>query len=338
MAAKLSVRRRLKETFNFRVCLASLLLMYNMQANAIENFVSATLDNDVFVGKDNGYTNGIYFSFYSVAGRLKPSFLVSPLLWSIPNGRIYNMINVNSIGQTLTTAEDITQENPPETSLPYSGLLKYTNAFITVGPYYADWVSTSLGIVGPSAKGEQTQNGIHRAIGVKEAQGWDTQLKDEFVFGFSRGRAWRVLATSSDTMDLLVGGQVSLGTIKSGLNAGVMLRVGQNLQDSYATVLLANSRASNPIGVNNSWFIYSGLSSNYIYNQIFTDGNTFRDSRSIEYDHNYNTFTAGITYSVGGRGALTFAYNSSFSENETELSRQTEKLNHYGTLTLAWQI
>ncbi|WP_231908802.1 lipid A deacylase LpxR family protein [Marinomonas sp. TW1] len=330
--------RRLNKAFSLKLWLASLFLMSSVQANAIENFVSATLDNDVFVGKDNGYTNGIYFSFYNVASRLNPSLLVRPLLWSMPNGRVYNTINVNSIGQTLTTAEDITQEIPPDNSLPYSGLLKYTNAYVTVGPYYADWVSTSLGIVGPAAKGEQTQNGVHRAIGVKEAQGWDTQLKNEVVFGFSRGRAWRVLATSSDTMDLLVGGQVSLGTITSGLNAGVMLRVGQNLQDSYATVLLANSRASNPIGVNNSWFIYAGLSSNYIYNQIFTDGNTFRDSRSIDYDHNYNTFTAGITYSVGGHGALTFAYNSSFSEEETESSRQTEKLSRYGTLTLAWQI
>ncbi|WP_144011209.1 lipid A deacylase LpxR family protein [Marinomonas posidonica] len=337
MTAKFNVRSTLKGICGFKIGLVSLFLMCSMQVNATENFISATLDNDVFVGKDNGYTNGIYFSLYNV-GRLRPSFLVSPLLWSMPNGRIYNTVNINSIGQTLTTAEDITEENPPSTSLPYSGLLKYTNAYVTVGPYYADWISTSLGIVGPAAKGEQTQNGVHRAIGVKQAQGWDTQLKNEVVFGFSRGRAWRVLATGSDTMDLLVGGQVSLGTIRSGLNTGVMLRIGQNLQESYSTVLLASSRASNPIAVNNSWFVYAGFASNYVYNQIFTDGNTFRDSRSIDYDHNYTTFSAGITYSVGGGGALTFAYNSSVAKNETEVSRQTEKLSRYGTLTLAWQI
>lgn len=328
----------MRDIFCLKLYFSSLFLISGVYASANENFISATFDNDVFIGKDNGYTSGIYFSLYNISSRSNPSFLINPLLWSIPNGPIYKSINVSSIGQTLTTAEDINQEIPSETSIPYSGLLKYTSAYIEVGPYYADWVSASLGIVGPAAKGRQTQNGFHRKIGVKEAQGWNTQLKNEVVFGFSRGRTWRVFATGSNTLDLLVCGQVSFGTIGSALNTSVMLRVGQNLNDSFATVLFANSRASNPIVVNRSWFVYAGLSSNYVFNQIFTDGNTFHDSRSIDYDHNYNTFTTGLTYSVGLRGALTFAYNSSFEENDTEGSRQTQKLNHYGTLTFAWRI
>jgi len=311
--------------------------MSSVHANATDSFVSATLDNDVFVGKDNGYTSGIYFSLYNVAGHLRPSLLVKPLIWSMPKWPVYYAINVHSIGQTLTTAEDITQETPPSSSIPYSGLLKYTNAYIAVGLYYADWISTSIGMVGSEAKGEQTQNGIHRAIGVKKAQGWGTQLKNEVVFNFSRGRSSRVFATGSDTLDLLVSGQISLGTITSGLNASVILRVGQNLKHSFATMSLASSRVSNPIAVNRSWFVYAGWSSNYVYSQIFTDGNTFRNSRSIDYGHSYNTFSAGVTYSVGERGALTFAYNSSYAESDTEGSRPIETLNHYGTLTFAWQ-
>lgn len=326
----------MRDIFDFKLYFLNFFLISGVYAN--ENFLSVTHDNDVFVGKDNGYTSGIYFSLYNVSGRLNPSFLISPLLWSIPNGPIYKSINVNSVGQTLTTAEDITQDTPSETSLPYSGLLKYTSAYIAVGPYYADLVSTSLGIVGPAAKGRQTQNGFHKKIGVNEAQGWDTQLKNEVVFGFSRGRILRVFTTASNTLDLLVGGHVNFGTIGSGLSTSVMLRIGQNLNDSFATVLFANSRASNPTAFNRSWYVYAGLSSNYVYNQIYTDGNTFRDSRSINYDHNYNTFTTGITYSVGLHGALSFAFNSSFEENGTESSRQTQRLNRYGTFTFAWRI
>jgi hypothetical protein len=45
----------------------------------------------------------------------------------------------------------------------------------------------------------------------------------------------------------------------------------------------------------------------------------------------------GITYSIGQGSSLSFAYLSSFSEEDTARSRQTEQLNRFGTLTLAWQ-
>ncbi|MBJ7539159.1 lipid A deacylase LpxR family protein [Marinomonas transparens] len=328
-----------------RKYLLGLFLLSGGQAYAVEYFFSATLDNDLFVGEDSGYTNGIYFSLYDVYGQgdplKKPSIWVWPLMWSMPSGSTYGIVNVNSLGQVLTTAEDISQVNPPEGSLPYSGLLNYTNAYIKIGSNYADWVSTSVGLVGPKAKGEQTQKAVHKAIGAKEPKGWDTQLKNEVVFGFSRGRALRVLASSSDTFDVVAGGQIAVGTLRSGANAGFMLRVGQNLQESYSTVLLANARASNPIAVNNGWFAYAGVLLNYDANSIFTDGNTFRDSRSIDYDHTYNVFTTGLSYSLGGHGAITFAYNTSFNkrdEVDTNNSIQTEKLNRYGTLTIAWQL
>ncbi len=336
MIVKKNIQFNIVKGARLKKCLVGVLFMYGVDVYAETNFASVTLDNDVFVGKDNGYTNGLYFSLYNVGAGLRPNFWVSPLLWTMPRGYAENRINVHSIGQTLTTAEDITQANPPEGSLPYSGLLKYTNTHIVVGPRFADWASTSVGIVGPAAKGKQTQTEFHALIGAEKPMGWDTQLKNEFVFGFSRGRAIRVLASRSDTMDLLAGGQVSLGTISSGVNAGMMLRIGQNLRDSYSTVSLASSRASNPIAVNNSWFVYAGVSANYVFNQIFTDGNTFRDSRSIDYDHNYNTFMTGITYTIGRNSSLSFAYFSSFSDDDTEYSRQTERLNRFGTLTLAW--
>lgn len=322
--------------FQNRLLIISLLVSGNATAN--QYFMSATLDNDLFVGEDNGYTNGVYFSFYTAAARLRPTIFVQPLVWSMPNRSILYAIDIHSIGQTLTTAEDITLVDPPEDSLPYSALLKYTNAFVTANAYYADWVSTSIGLVGPNAKGEQTQNGTHRIIGVKEAKGWDTQLNNEIVFSFSRGRVFRLLANQSDTVDLLIGGQLSLGTIESGLSATSMIRVGRNLKDSYSTILFSESRTSNPIATNNSWFVYAGLSSNYVANQIYTDGNTFSDSRSIDYDHNYNTFTTGLTYSIGRYGALSLAYHTSLPKGEKQKSIQTEKLNEYGTLTFSWKI
>ncbi|BFM48787.1 lipid A deacylase LpxR family protein [Marinomonas sp. THO17] len=301
------------------------------------NAASFTLDNDVFVGDDNGYTNGIYVSVYHIGNNVKENFWVRPLMWTMPSGTALEYANVHSFGQVLTTAEDITVANPAEDDLPYSGLLQYTNAHVKIGQYYADWVSTTLGLVGPSAKGKQTQTDFHKLIGAKKPMGWDTQLKDEVVFAFSRGHVTRLIASPHDNFDFLVGGQLGVGTLKSAVNAGAMIRLGKNLKSSFATVLLASSRASNPLALDNSWFIYTGAFSTYVFNQIFTDGNTFRDSRSIDYDHSYNVFVAGLSTSLGNGASLTFAYQTSFSEDESVSSYQTEKLNKFGTLTLAWQ-
>lgn len=335
MISELSSKILGKKNKSGNVFIGFFLVFASLKVNASMDLFSITLDNDVFVGKDNGYTNGLYISLYNMDYRLAPNILVKPLLWSMPVWPINYTIKVNSLGQTLVTAEDITQKNPSEDSIPYSGLLKYTNSYIAVGPNFSDWVSTSIGIVGPAAKGEQTQNDFHKVIGARKAQGWDTQLKNEIVFNISRGHLYRVLAIGSDTIDLLVSSQISLGTIITDIKASATFRLGRNLSNSFASMSMVNSKLSTPIAFNNSWFFYGSWSSNYIYNQVSTDGNTFRNSRSISYNKNFNIFSAGIAYSVGNRGALTFSYNSSYGELDIDKGDPIKKLNDYGSISFS---
>jgi hypothetical protein len=316
-------------------------LLFGMPVYADINWMSATLDNDFFVNEDNGYTNGVYVSFYDIHENVtavkQSDFWVAPLMWSMPKQGIDKVVNVYSAGQALTTSYDIAEVNPEEGSLPYSGLLSFTNTYITANADHADRVSTTLGVVGPLAMGEQTQKTIHKIIGAQKPMGWDTQLENEVVFEFSRGRSWRTWVSDSGKMDFLSGVDASVGTLRSGVSTGVMLRYGHNLDDSYPTVLLSASRSSNPLAVNRGWFVYTGVKYNYIFNQIFTDGNTFRDSQSVDYDHNQNMFTSGLSYSWGS-GVLAFAINAPFTLNGDTNDRELDKLTRYGTLTFAWQI
>ncbi|NLQ18337.1 lipid A deacylase LpxR family protein [Marinomonas sp. M1K-6] len=326
----------------FRKYCIGFILLSALPAYADINWMSATLDNDFFVNEDNGYTNGIYISFYDVNDKplsiQAPDIWVKPLMWSMPNSpNVDSTIKLYSLGQTLATPYDIGMPVPPEGSFPYSGLLSFTNAYILVTADYADRVSTTLGVVGPLAMGEQTQKAVHKVISAKTPKGWDTQLENEVVFELSRGRTWRSWVSDTGKMDLLSSVNASVGTLKSAASTGAMLRYGQNLKDSYATALLAESRTSNPIAVNQGWFVYLGLSLNYTFNQIFTDGNTFRDSRSIDYDHNNNMFSSGVTYSWGD-AALSFAINSPFSFSGDEHDREMDKYTRYGTFTFAWQL
>lgn len=329
-------------TLVFKHYLLSFSLLFGSLAYADTNWFSATLDNDFFVNEDNGYTNGVYVSFYDVRGNpqsiREPDFWVRPLMWSMPtNQKVDSSVNVYSAGQTLTTPYDIEVAVPPEGAFPYAGLLSFTNTYIATTPSYADRVSTTLGVVGPIAMGEQTQKAVHKVISAKIPMGWDTQLENEVVFELSRGRTWRAWVADSGNADVLTGAEMSVGTLRSAVSTGFMLRYGKSLDDSFSTVLLAESRTSNPIAIRKGWFVFAGVELGYTFNQIFTDGNTFRESRSIDYDHNNNSFTTGLTYSWGD-AALSFAINSPFGFSDDVHDREMDKFTRYGTLTFAWQI
>lgn len=317
------------------------LTLLSTSVNAEINRIAVTQDNDIFVGNDSGYSNGLYISFLDTSDTYDdmPSedFWVAPLMWSMPKSNIQGTVNSYMLGQTMNTPSDITIAEPDVAELPYSALLALTNTYIVINSNYADSVATTIGIVGPAALGEQAQTLVHKAIGSSEPEGWDTQLENEIVFRFSRARVWRTWAAQSDTIDFLTNTSASLGTIRSSVNTGMTLRYGKNLLNSYATKLFSSSRTSNPAAVNNGWFIYTGIEAGYIFNQIFTDGNTFRDSNSIDYDNEYIEVSAGVAYSYN-TFSVTYAVNDSNILSRENTIKTQQNLTRYGTLTLSWEL
>ncbi len=104
-------------------------------------------------------------------------FWVAPLMWSMPQNDRTFAVNSYSIGQTMATPSDISVENPDKDELPYSALLAMSNSYLTISADYSDLVTTTIGIIGPAALGEETQKLIHKIVGAKDPKGWDTQLK-----------------------------------------------------------------------------------------------------------------------------------------------------------------
>lgn len=303
-------------------------------------WMSATFDNDLFVGNDNGYTNGLYLSVFDVgdSSHNKPAydFWVKPLMSTMPKHRIQETINAYTLGQTMSTPNDINIVIPDNNELPYSALLALTNSYVTVKPLYADRVSTSIGIVGPAAFGEGAQKFVHKVISADKPQGWDTQLKNELVFQFSRARMWRAWQSDSGHFDFLRNADLSLGTIQSAASVGMILRYGRGLRSSYATTLFNRSRTINPSAVNGGWYFYGGVQAGYLFNQIFADGNTFRNSRSIDYDHKFIGLAAGLAYSWHNY-SLTIAVNDANILQSGGGEETLKKLTQYGTMTFAWR-
>ena len=307
------------------------------------DWMSVTLDNDLFLGNDNGYTNGLYIASFDVGTAQaddlpKPQFWVKPLLWSMPDSHaIDGAASAYTFGQTMNTPSDIRIANPATNELPYSALLALTHHYLTVTENSADLASTTVGVVGPAALGEQSQKFVHDVIEADEPQGWDTQLGNEVVFQLTRARAQQYWQSESGRMDLVTNITGNLGTISSAVSTGAIFRFGKGLMHSYATTLFNSSRTSNPTNINKGWYFYTGLQAGYTFNNIFADGNTFRDSRSIDYDPEFISILSGISYAWGNISVtLSLNDNNILQSGSNELV--LEELTQYGSISLAWRL
>ena len=325
------------------VCLSltlGMLLVTVQPVSAASDWYSLTIDNDLFVGSDNGYTNGIYFSWFDTPeGKdAEPGLLASAMLWSLPE-RVGDTqsVSVRTVGQTMVTPDDITLEDPPRPpdDLPYAGLLFYSDTWVRFDAREAERIGVTIGILGEYSFAEETQTLVHAILDGDEPKGWDTQLNNEIVFQFSRGQVWRSWSAGDGSADLLLGADAALGTIASYVGASVMVRYGEELQRSFATATLGSSRVSNPIATRAGWYLFAGLNANYLANQIFLDGNTFHNEGQEPMD--YDPFTLGATLGVAYSWknlALTFAINDlSLAEKDDNVGEYSR----YGTLTIAWR-
>lgn len=316
------------------------LLLASTAARSVENdqWLSLTFDNDIFLGDDSGYTNGIFFSGfndYEDEFHEQRSVLLKPLLWTMPSLQsVDRQAAAFTFGQMLGTPNDISLADPPLDEPPYAALLFFSKSFVQVASDYADQITTTIGIVGPAALGKQAQTVVHRITGSEPPMGWDTQIGDELVFSFSRGRMWRNWVSAGGNADFLSVATADIGTFHTGFSGKFYLRYGRGLKRSFATALLSDNRVSNPISVETGWYVYAGLSAGSRLRMILLDGNTFKNSRSVDYKREFLGATVGATY-AWSRAGLSFAISDNSLLQQLH-DDKLDKVTQYGSLTFAW--
>ena len=271
-------------------------------------FFTFTFENDIFVGEDDGFTNGTGLTygrgpFLSFDGEI-PGFINSitkPLyIQNIPNrvhGVAYNLF------QTLQTPEDITIAEIQPDQLAYAGSIVLQTQLYSWDTNVSDQLSLFLGIVGPLALGEESQTFIHSLIGSDEPEGWAFQLENEPVFRIEARHVQKLARAYGKSLgfDLLGLVTVGLGNLRSNAEASLAVRFGSNMKFSHATFSLQSDRQVNSLSLakGNDWFIYAGVSADLVANDIFIDGNTFEDSISQDLENFQNSFAAGLVAKFG---------------------------------------
>lgn len=305
--------------------------------------LSLAVENDsLSSGADRNYTSGIKLAYVSPAegapdwlqgagGFTRDLSQSDPDFWGV------------AIGQSIFTPEDIQANPAPPDQHPYAGWL-YLQLMVGAeqdrsdgrAPRFLDTYELELGLVGPSAMGEEAQRGIHEWLGAPDPQGWDSQLEDELAFALGFDRRWRALRVFGDYFggleaDLTPSAGATIGTLRTEARVGLAARIGQRIDSDYGPPRVRPSLA----GVEHfrggplSWSIFAGVQGRAVARNLFLDGNTFEDSASVDRNPFVADFQTGFSIGAGAwRLAYTYVWRT--EEFETQPTRQD-----FGALALS---
>jgi lipid A 3-O-deacylase len=310
--------------------------------------VNMRSDNDLFGSgdQDQGYSNGLVFSLVSpnLSDFTRDPCLPRPARWLNRHlrklhDRPFEQQNmVFTFGHALFTPVDYRRTDLIEDDRPYVG------GFLLGFGYNArsgDEMRTSLlrlGMVGPSARGEQVQNGWHSLIGSDHFEGWDNQIGDELVAQYTHERLRRHdLSPNSGRWghDLITHWGGAVGNLGSHANAGFEWRFGYRLPNDFGSTPLRPSGENTAPSLTKGyqpglrWHLFVTADGRAVLNDITLDGNTFKDSHSVDARH----FVADLGYGmVFAYGRWKFAFARYYRTWEFEGQRERPE---FGSFTIS---
>ncbi|MES1989653.1 MAG: lipid A deacylase LpxR family protein [Pseudomonadota bacterium] len=318
-------------------------------------FITMEVENDLFAklaNTDRHYTNGLKLSWISAPTTDMPDWLKSlsapPLFGFLTNDEnitgTTHRVGV-SLAHLIFTPNDTDNPAPIYNDRPYAGWLHTTFTLQSVrsndrGESWQDQWALDLGVIGPAAGGEEVQNNWHKLIGAEEAEGWDNQLKNEVGVNLSFERAWRSNLFETPKVfglstDIIPYGSLALGNISTYAGAGAVWRIGPSLPDDFGPPRIYPASGGSEWFHTSSgfdWYLFVGVEGRAVARDIFLDGNTFRDSQSIDKKPVVGDLKLGTVIVLGG-ARLSFTHDFRTREFDGQ-----PKIDQFGSLTLGFAL
>jgi lipid A 3-O-deacylase len=278
-------------------------------------------ENDLLAGTDRHYTNGVRVSYTSPALRDQIPWAADALEWLYPFDPGADARLRVSLGQNIYTPGDIKIRELIPNDRPYAGWL-YAGVALNVEARQElfgtrsdrlDTFELELGVVGPASLAKETQKFVHDIIGSPDPKGWDNQLENEpgLLIVLERKLRTPPLSWGPLQTDAIPSIRASLGNIETSAGLGGIVRLGQGLEADYGPPMIRPNLAGRTFFKKAArafnWYVFAGAEGRLVARDIFLDGNTFRDSHSVDKKHAVGTFQAGAAASYHNV-RLTFSY------------------------------
>ena len=331
-----------------KICLIIPLLIA-FSAGAVEKedrdaYIIFQLDNDLFTGSDNDYTNGARLALMQPVPEKSLNDL-QKFLRSLTGvrghsvfGKLGSLVESPEIkydygiglSQFMFTPDDpeVLVSGPGQR--PYAGWLGAEVSLHAKNKKALSSVVLAIGVTGKYAYAHPTQDWVH--INISDSplfQGWDSQIPTEVTFNliFDRKRRFNWLADATEDGIIQMDGYFEWGTaLGNGITdayIGSMLRVGYNLPVQYMTPrlqfgnfpheLFSEDRKARP---DFSIYGFAGCRGIGVLHNITLDGPVFRDfdtGTSSEPFYGELLVGAGVRFK-----AFTFAVSRTFRSEEFE--------------------
>ena len=295
------------------------------------------LENDTFSGNDRYYTNGFLFAWRSPSYN-PPEWLAAltdrPSLVFPAGGTARWGL---AFGQKKWTPEDTLLRNPDPTDRPYAGWLYGAATLISYTDNAFGSLELQLGVVGPAALGRQVQNNTHDFMNIDRAYGWDYQIKDELGVNLVTARQWRFNApTGWDgiSMGVVPSISASLGNVHTFGAAGALFRIGSELEADFGPPRVRPVSAGSVFFQPTDrwgWYAFAGIEGRAVLRDISLDGNTWRESRSVDRETWVGDASLGVAVLFrDARLTATYTLRSKEFENQREASQ-------FGSLSIAFR-
>jgi lipid A 3-O-deacylase len=307
------------------------------------------IENDLFAGTDQYYTNGFKLSWSSrdleqfadspYASPLLPVFSLLPYI----NEDNFQKNLVFALGQNIYTPADTDAYDLIPDDRPYAGWLYLALGVVWKNEVVRNSLVLDIGVVGPWSYAQKTQRLMHDLCGTDHPNGWDNQLHNEVGFTLAYERMWRwphYERRSGLAWELLPLAGAAVGTVRTFANLGAELRAGWNLPDDFGTASIGPAATtSTPLdgamGAYRSQFdlgayFFTRVDGRAVARNIFLDGNTFTHSHSVD----SNPFVADLSVGVAVNYNNTkIAYAMVYRTKEFK-GQQDDQI--FGTLSLNW--
>lgn len=311
------------------------------------------VENDLFGDTDRNYTSGVRLSWVSPdlsSFRYDPS--VPPVINRI-NDRIDRLLGpekglnrnvVISLGQLIYTPADSAASALIDDDRPYAGYLYLGFGYHGRTDDNLDSLEVSLGIVGPSALGEQAQDSIHSIRDIDKFHGWDNQLRDEPTLQLvyeTKKRMLKQLLPLGLEHDFIGHAGAALGNVGTYVNAGGEYRLGWDLPEDFGTSAVRPAGDNSAPGKGDlrlrrgSKLIYGlhgfvSADTRLVAYDIFLDGNTWKESHSIDKKYLVAELSAGLSFLISN---WKISYAQVFRTREF---RGQPHHHEYGSLSLSY--
>ena len=250
--------------------------------------VSIVSENDTYARRtDRWYTNGARFNWTSAEDSLPHPLAALDQALAELFGPARSRWGV-ALGQNMYTPVNKRRADPDPRDRPYAGYLYGEVSLDRRTQTTLDRFSLQLGVVGPSSLARPTQDVVHTLLGDRPARGWHYQIHDEPVFNLGYDRIWRaplIGLPGGLGVDALPSVTLAAGTVQTYAGLGGRVRIGQGLDRDFGAPRIRPTIADTPapVGEGFGWYLFAGAGGRAVARDLFLDGNTYRDSRSVHH-------------------------------------------------------